>query len=223
MLPRLNLPHLLALCLAISVAPLALAHPEVGTPKLTCESSLLEASVHDYAHSAFVSSLRIDPWLVGQGAGFASAPTPVQDDKPVFYAYTERGTLTMAAPTDGSTPLACASMAPDGHAEWAMGGALLGVRDPGFSLCYGAYPDHYPGTLIEVYDAVLTPMGAGVTFYVYADTLSNLPPLQSGYDCGDFEADHGVECLDRCTPGILPGLDGAYLVFVSGTYGHVVN
>ena len=105
----------------------------------------------------------------------------------------------------------------DGHLEWAFGGAWLQASA---SACTDAYPDHAPGALIAVQDAVLTGLGSEVAFSVYADTLNN-DLVQSEPNCGDFESDYGVDCVNQCAPGFPPGLDGTYQVYVSGTSGHI--
>ena len=107
----------------------------------------------------------------------------------------------------------------DGHLEFAFGGAWLQARD---SDCTTAYADHAPGSTIKVYDAVLSAVGSDVAFSVYADTLNN-DPIPSEPNCGDFESDYGVDCVNECAPGFPPGLDGTYQVYVSGTTGHIYN
>ena len=106
----------------------------------------------------------------------------------------------------------------DGHLEWALGGAWLQAAA---SVCTDAYPDHAPGATITVVDAVLTTqLGSDVAFSVYADYLNN-DPIPSEPNCGDWESDYGIDCVNSCAPSFPPGLDGTYQVFVSGTMGHV--
>ena len=105
----------------------------------------------------------------------------------------------------------------DGHIEFAFGGTWLQAA---VTLCTEAYADHTPAPFISVYDAVLTPLGSDVAFSVYADTLNN-DPIPSEPNCGDFESDYGVDCVNHCTPAFPPGLDGSYQVYVSGTTGHI--
>ena len=107
----------------------------------------------------------------------------------------------------------------DGHIEFAFGGAWLQASP---SLCTEAYADHTPGAFISVYDAFLTAFGSDVAFSVYADTLNN-DPIPSEPNCGDFESDYGVDCVNNCAPGFPPGLDGSYQVYVSGTTGHIYD
>ena len=108
----------------------------------------------------------------------------------------------------------------DGHVEFAFGGGWLQAAA---SVCTEAYPDHAPGSTITVVDAVLTvELGSDVAFSVYADTLNN-DPVPGEPNCGDFESDYGVDCVNQCAPGFPPGLDGTYQVYVSGTYGHICN
>ena len=105
----------------------------------------------------------------------------------------------------------------DGHYEFAYGGAQLQAAA---SVCTEAYADHAQGSLIAVHDTIYSPLGFDVTFSVYADTLNN-NPIPEEPNCGDFETDYGVDCVNACAPGFPPGMDGAYTVYVSGTYGHV--
>lgn len=111
----------------------------------------------------------------------------------------------------------------DAHFEFAAGGAWLAAcgsacGDTGLGLgseaCFGAPADHAPRTPIRVVDAALTAAGQPVRFWVYVET---------GTDCGDFEADVGVACVDVCTPPWPPGPDGVYTIYVEGTTGHVEN
>lgn len=111
----------------------------------------------------------------------------------------------------------------DGHAEYGFAGTyLLGCASAcgmwglgeGSLACHGAPPDHAPLTPIKVVDAALTPAGVGVRFTVIADM---------GPNCGDFDADMAMECVDVCTPFFGPGASGAYEVLVEGTTGHVYN
>ena len=105
----------------------------------------------------------------------------------------------------------------DGHYEYAHGGGWLQAAA---SVCTEAYADHTPGGIIGVYDAVLTALGSDVAFSVYSDNLNN-NPVPSDPNCGDFESDYGVDCVNLCAPGFPPGLDGSYQVYVSGTTGHI--
>ena len=105
----------------------------------------------------------------------------------------------------------------DGHPEFAFGGAFIQAAA---SACTEAYADHAPGGTIGVYDAGLSSIGADVAFGVYSDTLNN-NPIQEEPNCGDFESDYGVDCVNSCDPAFPPGLDGSYQVYVSGTTGHV--
>lgn len=225
MLPHPHLPHLAALCLALSTVPFALAHEPAGTPKHFCEDASEDTYEHEYVVALGLPGV---PPLEGAGpASFASASTtqgPQDAPGGAFYrAHPPGSTLTLGRPVDGSFhDMKCPQGLGqgDGHAEWAIGGALLGASAM-YEICYGAYiADHTPGSLIWVYDEVLTPLGAGVHFYVYADYLTNVPPI-AGPDCGDFESDYGVSCVDACPPGFPPGSDGTYQVYVSGFYGHV--
>ena len=107
----------------------------------------------------------------------------------------------------------------DGHYEFAVGGAWLQAAA---SVCTDAYADHTPGSLIHVYDQALTRAGSSISFSVYSDTLNN-NPVPEDPDCGDFESDYGVDCVDACVPGFPPGIDGSYQVYVSGTAGIICN
>ena len=106
----------------------------------------------------------------------------------------------------------------DGHYEYAFGGAWLQAAT---SACTAAFADHAPGATITVYDNQLTgTLQSDVAFSVYADTLNN-DPIPSEPNCGDFESDYGVDCVNSCAPAFPPGLDGSYQVYVSGTSGSI--
>ena len=108
----------------------------------------------------------------------------------------------------------------DGHFEYAHGGTWIQAAA---SVCTDAYPDAAPGVFIWVYDAILShQLGSDVAFSVYADTQNN-NPVQEPPNCGDFESDYGVDCINYCAPAFPPGLDGSYQVYVSGTTGHIYH
>ena len=104
----------------------------------------------------------------------------------------------------------------DGHIEYAHGGGWVQASA---SVCTEVYADYAPGSPITLYDLILTASGSGVAFSIYADTQNN-DPVPSEPNCGDFESDYGVDCVDACAPGFPPGLDGSYQIYVSGTTGH---
>lgn len=106
----------------------------------------------------------------------------------------------------------------DGHAEYANGGAILlncevlcGPLIPGEGSlhCFGYRADHTHRAEVSVEDVL---QKGGVTFYVAIDTDT---------PCGDNSVDRVVACVDRCDPGLPPGADGAWWVFVDGMQGHV--
>lgn len=116
----------------------------------------------------------------------------------------------------------------DGHDEYAIGGAWLLACESfcgdsglggGSSGCYGTFADHPTFPTVHVYDYVAGELGLTTGFTVAADYVSASPVL--GTDCGDFEADYAIGCVDVCTVPFPPGLDGSYQVFVSGTEGMV--
>lgn len=118
----------------------------------------------------------------------------------------------------------------DGHGEWAWGGAHILVDsglnqasiDPnlpaGSLYCYGADGHHPYFGPVRVDDTLL---GASASFEVAADQ-ADLTALGQG--CGDFLEDAVVACVGACTMPFLPGLDGAYRVYVAppGSSGHVL-
>ena len=140
----------------------------------------------------------------------SSADTPTH-----VYSAPSTGSVIMLGLDGSIPPCPYGDTTWDGHYEWAVGGGWLQAAA---SICTDAYPDHTPGTLITVVDDVLSTLGSSVNFWVYSDTVS-----LTGDPCGDFESDYGLPCVDACTPGFPPGLDGSYQVFVSGSYGHIYN
>ena len=188
---------------AVLVAgPLTQAHDGgTGQPKSWCESYGWDTPRHEYATgTGFLlldSRLAMPHWW---------------DDWDI------EEPLLVHLPGDGSVPpCPYGDTTWDGHDEFAIGGAWLQAAQ---SPCTEAYADHTPGTLILVSDAVLTPLGSDVAFSVYADTLNN-DPVPSEPNCGDFESDYGIDCVNQCAPGFPPGLDGTYQVYVSGFNGHI--
>lgn len=131
----------------------------------------------------------------------------------------------LSPPRDGAVPpCAYGDGTWDGHLEFALGGAWLLAAEPGASICFGGYADHDAGTEIFVYDVAFWSVGSDVAFSVASDNLNNMPPLDpNAPNCGDHESDFAADCVNRCTPGFPPGLDGSYQVYVQGTSGHVVN
>lgn len=198
-------PFLLLLVSIALVAPAALAHVPshypvgiAGTPKHYCEDVPREGVF--------------------------------QDERRVHEYGPPTTGFTLFLPTDGSLEYcpynAGTDMVGDGHLEWAQGGAyLVAGRDPvKATTCGWPYPDHPAFPTVAVYDLVLTLMPADVGFFVFADTLNNIPPLDPNEpNCGDLEADFGVSCVNNCGVGFPPGLDQTYVVYVNGVQGHIVT
>lgn len=115
-----------------------------------------------------------------------------------------------------------ASLGDATHYEYADGGAYLvsGSDAAQANACGWETPDHPSFPVVFAHDLMLP---EPVKFWVYADSMNNLPPVDpSEPNCGDLEADVGVECLDVCAVAFPPGLDSTYLVFVeAGRTGHV--
>lgn len=94
----------------------------------------------------------------------------------------------------------------------------LGPGDPdgaGSLYCHGELGHHDWYGPLTAHDLVF---GAGVTFDVTSDTI-DVTTLGDG--CGDFQADYSAACAGACTVTFPPGLDGAYVVYVTGTTGTV--
>lgn len=104
----------------------------------------------------------------------------------------------------------------DGHTEFALGGARILAGWEALD-CYGAEPHHDAYGPFTVDDLLL---GYGATFTVASDTVDLLGG--SAGPCGDFEEDMSTDCVGTCTVTFPPGLDGAYLIYVQGTQGHVI-
>ena len=156
----------------------------------------------------------------GVGAPKTHCETPFTDTAHHEYGAPATGEVIFLGLDASVPPCPYGDTTWDGHIEFAFGGAWLQAAT---SACVDVYADHAPGTEISVYDAVLTPLGIDVLFSVYADTERdpNLPPEEP--NCGDFQSDFGINCVNTCTPGFPPGLDGSYQVYVSGTTGHIYN
>jgi hypothetical protein len=216
--------------MAFATAPLVMAHDPAGTPKNYCEVGSAEWSVHDYAPVA--SGVLIygneDGNLGGDcdnsGLGFEPGTPCVGFEDPA-------DPLTFfVGLCDSQLDLPAADW--DGHNEFAFGGAWLLVNSgdgtynaagSGTIYCFGAEGHHSEFGPVSVVDAVL---GAGATFTVAADsvdTVGSVDPSQAS-GCGDFESDNSVDCVGTCTWTEITfpaGLDGAYVVYVQGTMGHV--
>ena len=133
--------------------------------------------------------------------------------------------LVIALGQDGAVP-PCPAWDPtwDGHLEFAAGGAWLLACDfscgagygDGALTCWGAWSDHAPSPTVTVDDAALLVVG----FEVWADRISLFPQVP---ECGDFEADAHVVCVNACQIPFGPGLDGSYAIYVQGTTGHVFS
>ena len=208
---RILHPLLLTAALASIALPPSLAHDGgVGLVKTQCETAG-ETSVHEYAHSN--GFLLAGDWITVNFFGPPAAePEPRASSGP---------TTRLLQPLLGETADGAVPPCPfgdttwDGHYEFAQGGARLQAAA---SVCTDAYADHSAGATIVVVDAVFV----DVAFSVYSDNLNN-DPFQGGPNCGDFESDYGVDCVNICAPAFPPGLDGTYQVYVSGTTGHVLG
>jgi hypothetical protein len=220
---------LLALALAV---PLAFAHPEAGTPNPHCEQYYPESSdywrIHDYGLVPYANGIGthegdLEP---SQRTYALSYEADARHVGPILEGYVEADVIFLGPPADGS--LNCVGFdSYDGHSEYAVGGAWLldGSYGQIDSLeCYGEYGHHESPVFepITVEDVVISELGVPVRFLVGADTVNALPVEPYEPDCGDFELDVIARCEGSCTVGFLPGLDGAYVVFVDGTMGHVV-
>lgn len=179
-------------CLALLIGvPFSFAHTNggtYGTPKPYCEYSPGgkpdDVNVHDYAVNG------------------ATRPT-----------------YLLAFFVDGNVADCDADGVPfdsDGHSEWAIGGAWLlsseaGAPDSGATACFGEYAHHPTHPLVWIFDHVWP---ARVLFLVGTDTTSLHTPAPGEPNCGDGVDDVGTGyCMDHCTVGIPPGLDGAYHVY----------
>lgn len=125
----------------------------------------------------------------------------------------------MVVQSDGAVGTCPYGQFADGHYEYALSGAAL-VADPVASApCGWPTADHATYPLVSVVDDVLTPLG-GVVFVVAADAYDSTGLMT----CGDGIIDVAQTCVDACWVPFLPGLDGAYYVFVeNGTSGHVLE
>ena len=185
--------HLLMLATLLA-APFALGHIPEGTPKDYCEEPY-EWEFHEYVSPA--------------------------DGR--FLAPPADGNLSGDCDVDGVPGDF------DGHREWTPGGAWLAARsEPGWSLegqygggsveCLGETAHHPVEPSIWVSDVAL---GWQVRFRVAADHLH--VGAASWPSCGDFEAEVSLDCYASCNVPFPPGLDGAYLICVEGTQGHVMT
>ena len=207
----------LLILVAFLSAATSSAHPHgVGHMKNQCET-LGEGGVHEYGQPSTGFAL-VGDWVTV--VPFGNAQGPAVEDVPTA-PFTRSLGLVLGQSSDGSIPpCPFGDSTWDGHYEFAYGGARLQAAA---SVCTDAYADHTPGSIIHVVDAVLTlQLASDVAFSVYADTLNN-DPVPWEPNCGDFESDYGVDCVNSCAPGFPPGLDGTYQVYVSGTTGHILN
>ena len=214
----MNRKWILLVATLLVSTPMAFAHSPAGTPKNHCESSS-EWVVHDYGP---VASGRL---VYGNEDGNRGG-----DCNPGFSLGSACVTVDPAEPLLVEADL-CGSNPPiadwDGHNEFAFGGAWLLVRsgdgqpsaDPsagaGTLYCFGAEGHHADYATVSVNDVLL---GGGADFQVSADTVDL---SGTGEGCGDFQNDDGQVCTGTCTVTFPAGLDGAYVVFVTGTAGHV--
>ena len=164
--------------------------------------------------------LSLTPATHAHEGGIGLPKTQCEDTKEVGvheYGAPSMGFLIFLARDGAVPPCPYGDATWDGHLEFAFGGAWLQAAA---SVCTEAYADHAPGAPITVTDTVLSQFGSNVAFSVYTDTLNN-DLFQNEPNCGDFESDYGVDCVNQCAPGFPPGLDGTYQVYVSGTTGHI--
>jgi hypothetical protein len=218
-LRRMNRIHLVSLVAVLLATPMVTAHDPAGTPKNYCEPQA-EWLVHDYGAPASGGLVlgNEDGNLAGDCDPGFTPPQPYVDVDPA-------DPLASDAGYTGFNPPAADW---DGHGEYALGGAWLLVEtgngepsaDPavgaGTAWCFGAEGHHPSFGPFGVEDVIL---GSGVSFSVASDTQDL---TGTGEGCGDFENDEsadGVGYLDSVT--FPPGLDGAYVVHVQGTAGHV--
>ena len=188
--------HLLGLLLALVLLPAAYAHTDgsAGGSKLYCEDLAGDWHTHDYF----------------SGTGFTLSPA-----------------------SDASVPPCAYDPTWDGHYEFAYGGAYLlaceafcvspdGLVGAGASQCWDTYADHEQFPRVYVNDLQLSAIGLDVAFTIAVDWWNNVPPVDPTHpECGDLETDIAVDCVNDCQVPFPPGLDGAYLVYVQGTQGHV--
>lgn len=203
---KMNKTYLLIIAVALLAAPLTHAHDPAGTPKRYCEEEA-EWKTHDYSpplHGESISGLfdgnlmlcdvnAFDP-LCGLG-GRDADPLPVAG-------------------------LRC-DILYDGHSEFARGGAwILSCDDAcgpngtgaGALACFGEPAHHSSFPTIRVLDSSGL---IGVEFHVITDS--------GGGPCGDFEGDSILRCYASCSASSYTGADGAFIVIVRGTLGHVIT
>ena len=216
----------IVLCaLFLTAAPFAYAHDPAGTPKNYCEPQA-EWDVHDYGAPA--NGVLFQGYEDGNLAADCDGATSVNPGTPCAGFEDPADPLSFYAglcDSDVNLPFAD----PDGHAEYALGGAWLLACDwacgddglgGGSTACFGDVAHHAAFPSVSVQDVVL---GSGVVFDVAADhvdvvaTAVGLPQDP----CGDFENDVSQGCVGECTVAFGPGRDGAYQVLVQGTAGHV--
>ena len=236
----MNKTYLIAIAAALMAAPLVMAHdpnplatPD-GTPKLYCEDRS-EWNVHDYGAPATGVLLQgYEDGNVEDCDGITNTGTPCADfedpaDPLSFYA----GLCGFNPPVADH----------DGHAEYAVGGAILlacqtacGVSGVGGGTdgCWGGDEAHHSLSTVTVVDATL---GSGATFIVGIDrTAATIPRdphvvvagdptrlLGLEPECGDGLIDRWEDCVGSCVVPFNAGLDGAYYVFVQGSMGHVIT
>ena len=218
----MNKSFLIAIAAALIAAPLVMA--QNGVPKNYCEP-YADWADHSYGPVAggFLIYGNEDGNLGGDcDPGFSFTP-----GEPCVGFEDPANPLTFYAGLCGADlnpPVADW----DGHNEFAFGGAWILVTtgagvpsaDPtvgaGTAYCFGADGHHASYGPATVTDLVL---GQTVAFSVYSDTV-DLTGTGSG--CGDFISDHSAICVGTCTVTFPPGIDGAYVVFVTGTAGHII-
>ena len=248
----MNGTFLVTLAAALLVAPMALAHYPMGTPKYYCEP-VSEWDVHDYGPPA--TGLRLAGFVDGNVVGDCDySGISFTPNSPCVGFEDPADPLSLyGGLCDTGYPIADY----DGHSEFAFGGAVLlvesgtGVHNPagsGSLYCYGepghhpSFPrviaaDHVYGTLITyTVGADYGPSGTHSGYeYEVGPRKPTAPPEAMVFDdsCGDglVDAWHTYDfgwsaCLywGTCSPvEFPPGLDGAYYVFVERTQGHVTT
>lgn len=180
---------------ALAAAPAAFAHTNgVPAPRIECETSWWSTMLpyHEYAGATGGTNDWPAPRLAG-----------------ARYAVVDGSEVDPAADCDANT----LTTTPDRHAEFGVGSALFFANGDSFA-CYGFPSDHYSAGTFRVEDDVF---GPAVTFFVGADRVD----LTGQSPCGDGLIDEWYECIGECPAVIAPGLDGAFVVLIMGTGGHI--
>lgn len=155
--------------------------------------------------------------LVPLAAGHTPAGEPKNYCEPAtdwsVHDYMPNPLGTLSRPVDGNTGLCGTNPPPDGHQEWAQGGAWLLVNSgPGFLIpgaaggsivCFGEVGHHNHFGPIT--------LSTGGSFTVNVDDVD----LTQSSPCGDGLIDNTTPCTGTCIVTFVSGLDGSYQVIVS--------